>query len=676
MNKLYHKNGRWYNSIVMLMAFMTVLATTLNLQNFSERQIKKLETTGSIIERYILQMQYSINEYSILHFLLFIAIAYVYHLILRKSYGKKEKIVVGLIATLIGILNAIGYSFDKENSWDAIFSTKFGMFRAFLYAFGMGIAFYSILLCLYEIIIPKLADFETKKSCIRTEDGIKQIAAPSRKFKMNYLEGNKKTIIFVFLVIVIAWMPYYYGLYPGSLTWDAKDEIAQVLNDWQHAGTAQRLDLLNENVLLNTHHPVVYTLYLGIFVKLGQFIGNMNLGIGLFTLSQVLISAFIIASSVYFMAKLKFSQAIIKGTVVFFALFPMNPLWAMTVTKDYIFALMSLLCTMVFYTLMKKPHLYRNYKFMLFAVISLLGLQLTKSNGKYMVMFMLFFVFALKKQYKWRALATLILSWAIYSLLIVKVIFPAFDITQEGAKRAIMYLPEQQVVRCLVEHADEITEAEKEAISKVFKYKKGEEDKMQVLVSLYNPIRCTPVMKRYNSKATTKELTSFFKCWIGMLKKYPATCLEATFNQDYRIFYLAPVGNGYYTNVRENPYDIKEIESTKGYRDIVKSMVDMLMGLPILSIFFSTAFYTWMIVIALGYFIAKKQYENMVSMGFCIANILLSLIGPLIQIRYSIQWVICVPFIIGMVVAGAKEGQADHIMNHVAKQKKDKLTIL
>lgn len=638
MCKLYKKNKALYNVIVLVLAFMTIIATMIRLLDFNKNQIEKINASKNIIERYILQLKFSVGENSILHLFLFIAIVYFYYILLRRKYEKRMRILSFVISGLIGFSNVLGYVFYKENSWDAIFSTKIGMFRGLLCAIGIWIAFYVLILCLCEIVIPSISNYNMN----------------GNKFK--YLEGDWKTVLFVFVVLLIAWLPYYFILYPGALTVDGKDQIAQVLNDYENCGTAKRLGLVNEKVILNTHHPIAYTLYIGIFVKFGQLINNMNLGIGLFTLSQALLSAFIIALSVYFMVKLKFSKIVVIGTIAFFSLWPMNPLYAVTITKDYLFALMSLLSMIVVYILIKKPHLYRNKKFMIFAILCLLGMQLTKSNGKYMILFMLVLVIIGVKQYKWHLVSTLVIPLAIYSILIAKIIFPAFDITSEGTKMAILYMPSQQVARCLVEHPDKITEEEKEAISKVFKC----DGDMTVLASRYNPTRNSPIIAKYNAKASKEEIISFFKCWLGMIKKYPGTCIAATANLNYRLLYFDSVGNAYYTNITENPYGI--IESNEGLRAILSKTVDTLMKMPIVSVFFYIGLYSWIIIISIGFFIAKKQYVEIIPIGFCIANILLNIIGPLMQIRYALQWVICVPFIVGMVVKVVNVTKAEKVI--------------
>lgn len=640
MCELYNKKRSYYNIIIFIMGFMTILSSTIKLTGFSNREIEKLEAASSIIERYILQVQFSLNENSILHFFLFIAILYLYHKFFRKKYNKRVKNVSFIIAALVGPINVLGYVLDKQNSWDAIFSTKFGIFKGFICSIGICIAFYVLILCLCEIVIPYIANYNMKEN--------------------KYLKGNWKTILFVFMILVIAWLPYYFILYPGPLTPDGRDQIAQILNDYESCVSAKRLDLVNENVLLNTHHPIAYTLYLGIFVKFGQLINNINLGIGLFTFSQLLLCAFILTLSVYFMIKMKFSKIITIGTIVFFALWPMNPLFSVTITKDYIFALMSLLSTIVIYVLMKKPHLYRNKKFMIFTFFCLLGMLLAKGNGKYMILFMLVFVVIGVKQYKWHLVATLIIPYAIYSVLIVRILFSAFDITSEGSKMAMIYMPSQQVARCLVEHPDEITEEEKEAICKVFKC----DGDVTYLASRFDPTRNTPILQKYNARASTEELIEFFKCWLGMVKKYPATCIEATANLNYRLLYFDAVGNTFYTNVVTNEYGIEgKWEKPKV---ILRETINTLRALPVISTVFYIGIYSWIIIISIGLFIARRQYSEIIPIGFCIANVFLNIIGPLMQMRYALQWIICVPFIIGMVVKAYNE---DEVINITTKKK-------
>ncbi len=57
------------------------------------------------------------------------------------------------------------------------------------------------------------------------------------------------------------------------------------------------------------------------------------------------------------------------------------------------------------------------------------------------------------------------------------------------------------------------------------------------MVSIINPKISDPVKATYKKKATTKDLTAYFKVWVQQGLKHPVTYIEATMNQNYYLVY-------------------------------------------------------------------------------------------------------------------------------------------
>ena len=125
-----------------------------------------------------------------------------------------------------------------------------------------------------------------------------------------------------FLVLMIAWTPTLIASLPGLFMGDTGAQIRQWFN--YPNGTSDYLRLLNPNVLLNGHHPVVHTAIIGSCVQLGLSLFNSaNAGLAIYTCAQFVITAACMAYSISSLRKLGVSLPVRGAILLFFAFMPM-----------------------------------------------------------------------------------------------------------------------------------------------------------------------------------------------------------------------------------------------------------------------------------------------------------------------------------------------------------------
>ena len=132
-----------------------------------------------------------------------------------------------------------------------------------------------------------------------------------------------KIYLAVFILILLAWLPYILTLAPGSVLEDSLDSISQ---------------LLDPAVPVNNHHPVFYTFFIGIFIKIGLVLGNINIGVFLYSLVQVCLMAGTIAYIIVLMVRKEVPLWIIGGSMLWYMFMPIFPDYAMIMWKDPIFS--------------------------------------------------------------------------------------------------------------------------------------------------------------------------------------------------------------------------------------------------------------------------------------------------------------------------------------------------
>lgn len=148
---------------------------------------------------------------------------------------------------------------------------------------------------------------------------------------------NRHPFALPLLVLVVCWAPTFIGSAPGIFMGDTGAQIRQWFN--LPNGTSDYLNLIDSNVLLNGHHPVVHTAILGGCVQLGMAVfGDENMGVLLYTTLQFAVSALAIAYAVSSLKRLGVHLLVRAIALGFFACMPLFSNYAVLITKDVFFA--------------------------------------------------------------------------------------------------------------------------------------------------------------------------------------------------------------------------------------------------------------------------------------------------------------------------------------------------
>ena len=123
-----------------------------------------------------------------------------------------------------------------------------------------------------------------------------------------------------FLFILACYVPMFVIAYPGSFAYDVPFQLRQIFTG-----------------SYSTHHPLLHTLLMGGCVKLGQALGQINLGAALYTVIQMIGMAGCFAAACASIARSCSAKAA-RRSAVFFALYPMHMFMAVNATKDVLFS--------------------------------------------------------------------------------------------------------------------------------------------------------------------------------------------------------------------------------------------------------------------------------------------------------------------------------------------------
>lgn len=474
----------------------------------------------------------------------------------------------------------------------------------------------------------------------------------------------KNTFPTAFITIFILYIPYMIISYPAIHMGDTCNQLAQGYNFLE--GTSGYLNLINENVRLNGHHPILHTLYLHLCMVIGDKVfDSYNVGIFLVSITQTICIISVISYALSVMVKSGVRIQVVLLTMLYFVLSPRIQNYMFLITKDVFTACALLIFGISIWQIQREESNRVSY---ISFTISGICLGLFRNDGKYIVFACALFLLSAE----WRKWKKIVVCTAITMVIIgflFQVIMPVFQITPSSRREALS-LPFQQTARYIRDYGNEVTLTEKEAISKVLKY--------DVIAEKYVPDNGDFVKEEYNEEASASDLAAYFKVWWEMLKKHPDVYIKAAMDNYYNYFYPGgELAQAYtyeqsaifmtYVNdaLDEIGMSIHYPEWSCGIRQRYETLREKIFELPLLSLFRCSAFYVWTLVLWFFYLLKKKQMRMalpalpmVLSLGVAL---LASRNGDYFRYLYGIAFSIPVILVLGQtrVQGGANDSRCE-----------------
>lgn len=449
---------------------------------------------------------------------------------------------------------------------------------------------------------------------------------------------NEHPFIFSCIVLFVVYGIYLLVFYPGVINYDNANQIKEVMG--MHTRYLDSIVVINENITLTNFNPIIHTLLLGYLFKFGYAIGNVNFGMFLYTLIQVIVVVLSLAYSIYFLHKEKVRNKYLLVMLGAYIFIPFFPFYAITAVKDTLFSMAVLIYTIKLYQFIKYENTVKSN--ILFMIIIMLVILL-RNNGIYLVLLSFPFVFFVKKNLRRSVVIMTILVLLFntgYGKLLTALEIPNTSI------REMLSIPFQQTARYVKYYSDEVTYEEKVAIDKILTY--------DTLGKRYQPELSDKVKNEYNRYATDEELKEYFVVWGKMLVKRPMTYINATVNNIYGYFYPDTYKWYLYTTLnRKLPeagfdYHFNSLDKTRlvmsGYGNGFKEV-------PVLKLLVNCGIYTWVYVFMLFVLLLTKKKDLIVLLLPAFALLLTTIAGPAnTYFRYVVPYAITLPVILGLVL--------------------------
>lgn len=235
----------------------------------------------------------------------------------------------------------------------------------------------------------------------------------------------------VVLILLLCWMPYIVIWFPGAITSDQSNQLAQFFG--------------YGDVPLTDRFPFFVGIVFSSLYKIGNCVDSSGItGIFLISLLQIFVSLFVCVTILRWIYILSQSRLIRVFSVAFFALFPLVPIYTISVGKDGLHAfLLALFCMQLFLFLESKQRSLPESKIYTPWAISIVALLvvLTRNNGIFLAVPSLLVLAPITKK---REIINIVGIILVASIVWMRVLVPSFGVANFGS-REVLSIPAQIV---------------------------------------------------------------------------------------------------------------------------------------------------------------------------------------------------------------------------------------
>lgn len=486
--------------------------------------------------------------------------------------------------------------------------------------------------------------------------------------------------LFYGLLFFLCWVPVFLAYYPSVFAYDAEGQLYQVL-----AGD------------YSTHHPLLHTLFLGAFFRLGIALGSCQAGMAVHSVVQMAFMACAFGWALAFMYQRRIPGWVRALLFLFYAFFPANPVLALSTTKDVLFAAFVLLYTLCLYRALcgrdlaeKKRDwaacaffavltlLFRNnavYAFVVSVPIVCIGLGREKQcaeNGGYKR--------GTEEPGKDRSLRNgdsagtdrrrkTFLCMSLLALVLYGVCafsLKAVTHAQSGSPREMLSVPLQQMARVRVKAEEKIDPSLRQELEKYIP--------SEWVFAAYNPHLADPVKNR---AVIHDDPAGLIQTWIKLGLEHPAIYIDAFLDNSLGLWYLwdtshaqvygigTESGFGYLsTDNRVMPagYEVEEHSFLPGLRAFMERIIsdNMYQKIPVVRLLFSPALYGWLLYLYLVMTLYRKRYREMLPVVFLTVYCLTLLLSPTVLVRYLYPLMVTIPVILPCILTDTERDESEN----------------
>ncbi len=565
---------------------------------------------------------------------LFISVSFLFY---KTSYivkviNKRGRIIAFILALIFSAFQVVGYTYSVY--YESILEIDY-IIKAILKFLAYLIISNRLILLGFYILKNNL--YKNFKNRVKKNISNKELKIDEKKprflifekFYSIFNKNNKTRLLFIALLLIICYLPFYLYYHPGIVVYDGETQLAYIRN----------------LIPLSNQHPIIHTAFVAIFVKLADLLGgNNNLAVSLYCFIQMISHAFVFAYIVELLRKYDVFKPLRIATLLLFAFVPTYSMFSITLWKDAGFGLAFSFVVIHLIRMRFDKDYFKTKRNIILFILTLIFASLLRHNGIYvLVVCFPFILFAFRKHFKF-IVSTFGIAFIIcfgYSLYINNILKAESILERE--KYSVL---SQAFARVSVINENNLRFEEKESIHQFINY--------DDIKSIYNPTFADPV--KYYMEINSSNKSKIFSLYFELLKKYPKTVIDSFLDGAYGYFYpdysYWRVANGIEKNIWDpkvgSLYEMLDLKENKLLKIEIIGDIGKLVNdadvFPLFNIFISIGFWFEVLLFIIGYNVYIKNYNMLITFLPILILWLTCLISPVSgEYRYVYAMFVTLP---------------------------------
>lgn len=388
--------------------------------------------------------------------------------------------------------------------------------------------------------------------------------------------------------IMACWLPYLFAFYPGVIVGDSVASINQAMgiSAWSN------------------HYPVIYTLFINGFMKLGELLGSYNIGAFLYTCTQFLLMAVTAGYCGLWLVEKGTPRILVLLTVVFFGGSSVFAVYAITMWKDPLFTAQLLLFSLLLADIgiEKGSNLNTIKQIVQLALISLFVI-FWRNNGIYLVCAaMILLAIVYRKRFLRAGIGMLLVIFV--SMTVQGPIYDRLGIEKDTVSESLA-IPLQQVASVVAEDV-ELTPEQQNVLFQIL----PEED----WKASYKPTIADPLKfhANFDQHYLAQHVGDFLKVWAELLFPHFGTYVESYLMETIGFWQIGIKNSNsyvYYYVYEDNAFDLHRVDWFERLWGV--SAEEKLSGVVD---FLSTGGVVWLVLLCAVLLWMQKKYALMLGM--------------------------------------------------------------
>ena len=450
---------------------------------------------------------------------------------------------------------------------------------------------------------------------------------------------HKSVTIYLFYVgiIFLCFVPMFLAYYPVLLQYDGVYQLQDVITG-KHS----------------VWHPLAHTLLMGFFYNKGVAMESAAVGMAFYSLFQMLIMAFVLGYAVYVLYRNHAPRWVRISILATYALFPVNAIFAITTTKDVLFAVFF-----VAFTVLLVDGVLKEFKFSALQMILLVltgGVMLLfRNNAIYALLAATPFMIWNMKGARIRTIIV-ILGSVLFYMGVNNVLIRVAKAPESNNVTEKLSLPLMQMAYVVTECKGSLSE---ETITEIYQYIPERS------LNGYYKVIADGIKGSADNELIRNNQKNFFKLWGKLGLKHPAQYLDATALLTMGYWYLDDEYHamiyGNFMLLGHKEIGMGEEVEKKCLFPAWKKLTEGIFGknqykkIPILSTLCKPAFYFWFLI---GYLLIM-WYEKRRGLAtpalLCLMYYATLLLGPVALVRYIFHMMLITPVLLYLLFIEKKE---------------------